>query len=149
MESVVSALGELMLRAVPTFLILLLLHYYLKAVFYKPMDRALTARKQATAGVKKLAEESLRKAESKSAEYEEALRAARGSLYKEQEEKRAGWRAEQTAALASMRENVDSLVRDARRRLATEKEAAKATLSAESEALAEQIVRAVLAGGAH
>jgi F-type H+-transporting ATPase subunit b len=149
MESVVSALGELVLRAVPTFLILLLLHFYLKAVFYKPMDQALAARKQATAGVKKLAEESLRKAESKSFEYEEALRAARGSLYKEQEEKRAVWRTEQTAALAAMRENIDSMVRDARLRLASEKEAAKATLSAESEALAEQIARAVLVGGAN
>jgi len=138
-----------MLKAVPTFLILLLLHYYLKTVFYKPMDQALAARKQATAGVKNLAEESLRKADAKSIEYEEALRAVRSALYKEQEEKRAAWRAEQNAGLVAMRRNTDTLVHESRQRLNSEKEAAKTTLSAESEALAEQIARAVLAGGAN
>ncbi|MBM3810724.1 MAG: hypothetical protein FJW20_03705 [Acidimicrobiia bacterium] len=147
MESVLASLGALMLRAVPTFLILLLLHLYLKRVFYQPMEKALSERNRATAGVKKLAEESLEKATRKAAEYEDAIRAARSTLYKEQEAKRVAWRNEQTASLQAMRGKADTQVAEARQKLSAEKEAAKASLGAESEALAEQIARTVLTGG--
>jgi F-type H+-transporting ATPase subunit b len=147
MDSVLSSLSALMLRALPTFFILLFIHFYLKVMFFKPLDKALAERKSATAGVRKLAEESFRKAEQKAAEYEAAVRAARAQLYKEQEEKRNAWRQQQASALTSMREKTGAMVRDARATLDVEKEAAKASLQAESEALAEQIAGAVLAGG--
>ena len=146
MESVISSLGALMLRALPTFFILLFLHYYLKIMFFKPLERVLAERKAATAGLKKLADESIRNAERKAAQYEEAIRAARGTLYKEQEERRSVWRREQAAALASMREQADSLVLEAKKRLSSEKDSAQSSLRGESEALAEQIARAALAG---
>jgi F0F1-type ATP synthase membrane subunit b/b' len=148
MESVLASVSELLLRAVPTFLILLFLHFYLKAMFYKPLDKALKERKAATAGVRKLAEESLSKAEQKSIEYELAIRAARSQLYKEQEEARNKLRRDQAAAVAQLRQKTEAMVAEAKQRLQVEKEAAKSSLESESESLANEIVTVALAGGA-
>jgi len=147
MEFVLASLSELLLRAVPTFLIVLFLHFYLKAMFYKPLDKALKERKAATAGVKKLADESLWKAEQKALEYEAAIRAARSQLYKEQEESRNNLRQGQAAAIAQLREKSEAMVAEAKQRLEAEKNAAKASLQSESESLANDIVTAALAGG--
>ena len=48
--------------------------------------------------------------------------------------------------MASLREQADSLVQEAKKRLSSEKDAAQLSLRGESEALAEQIARAALAG---
>jgi F-type H+-transporting ATPase subunit b len=149
MDSVLASLGALLLRAAPTILILAFLHIYLKIMFFKPLEQALKERKAATTGLKKLADESLKKAELKAVEYEEAIRAARAALYKEQEDRRTAYRTSQAVALKEMRAKMDAMVAEARQRLAAEKESAKASLGAESEALAEQITKAVLAGGVH
>ena len=36
MDAVLNSLGELLVKALPTFILLLLLHFYLKWVFYRP-----------------------------------------------------------------------------------------------------------------
>ncbi|MFN7924094.1 MAG: hypothetical protein U0Q16_28590 [Bryobacteraceae bacterium] len=147
MESLLASLGGLLLRALPTFITLLILHVYLKTAFYKPLEKALKERKAATTGTRKLAEESLRKAEAKAAEYEEKLRAARGEIYREQEEIRKRWRDEQSSAIAAAKKNVDADIEAARQSIGFERDAALATLNSESEKLAEQIAAGVLAGG--
>jgi F-type H+-transporting ATPase subunit b len=146
MESVLASLGALLLRALPTFFLVLLLHFYLKAIFFKPLEAALKERKAATSGVRKLAEEAIANAERKAAEYEAALRAARSELYKEQEAMRAKWREDQTAAVAQMRRQVEAQVAEARRRIQREQQEARASLESRSEALAEEIARAILSG---
>jgi F-type H+-transporting ATPase subunit b len=148
MESVLASLSALLVRALPTFFLLLLLHFYLKAMFFKPLERALKERKAATTGVKKLADEALANAEKKAAEYEEALRAARSELYKEQEAQRLHWREEQTNAVAEMRKRMEASVADGRQRVAAEKEAAQASLAAQSDSLANEIAESVLDGRA-
>ena len=147
MEAVLSSLGALLVRAVPTLLLLLFLHIYLKAIFFKPLEKALAERKAATSGVKKLAEDAIANAERKAKEYEEALRAARSEMYKEQEAMRRKWSEEQAAAVAAMRAKTDAMVNEARLQLEQEKTQAKAALAAQSDALAEQIAQSVLGGG--
>lgn len=149
MESLLASLGGLLLRALPTFIILLILHFYLKAAFFKPIEKALKERKAATTGTRKLAEESLRKAEAKAAEYEEKLRAARAEIYREQEGIRKRWRDEQSAAIAAAKANVDAEIKAARQSIGAERDAAIASLSTQSDQLAEQIARTVLAGGSN
>ena len=46
------ALGGILLRAVPTFLLIILLHFYLKSIFFKPLERVLEARSEATEGAR-------------------------------------------------------------------------------------------------
>ncbi len=149
MESDLASLGALLLRALPTFFILLLLHFYLKAVFFKPLEKALADRRSATSGTREAAGASLRRAEEKTKEYEEKLRHARSAIFHEQESLRAQWRSEQTAAVGDMKAKVDAQIQESRDRIASAQATAKASLAVESEALAEQITRTLLAGRAN
>lgn len=149
MESVLASLGALLLRALPTFLILLLLHFYLKAVFFRPLENALADRRSATSGTRDAADAALRKAEEKTRQYEEQLRHARSAIFHEQERLRAQWRSEQTSAIGEVKAKVDAQIQESRDRIASAQATAKSSLAAESEALAEQIARTLLAGRAN
>src|ERR1700723_296248 len=86
MDKTLHQWGELLLTALPTFILLWLLNYYLKFVFFKPLEKVLRQRYDATEGARKLAEESLQRAAAKTADYEEKLRAARNEIYSAQEQ---------------------------------------------------------------
>jgi len=148
MEATLHALGSLLLKAVPTFILVVLLHFYLKHVFFRPLARALEARYEATEGARKLAEESLAKASEKAAEYEAALQAARSEIYREQEEARQQWRREHAEAVEQARKSAEALVFDATEKLSAELAVARQALELQSESLASRIVETVLGGRA-
>ena len=138
------ALGGILLRAVPTFLLVILLHFYLKSVFFKPMEKVLRQRYEATEGARKLAELSLQQASAKTAEYETQLRAAKAAMYQAQEQLRKQLQEREAAATAEARKNGDAAVNLAKTQLAADVEAAKASLAADSESLANQIAETIL-----
>ena len=144
MDAVLNSLGELLVKALPTFILLLLLHFYLKWVFYGPIDRLLHRRWEATEGARKAAEESLESAQRKADAYEEAIREARAEIHKEQEMMRGKWQQARAAALAEARGKMEAAVKQAQASLAEETQIAKDALETESEVLAEQIARALL-----
>src|SRR5687767_11098927 len=126
MEATLNALGQILLQAIPTFVLVLLLHQYLKAVFFKPLARVLAERSEATEGARKKAAESLERAAAKAAAYEESLRSARNDIYREHEEVRRKWLNEQTAQILTARTQADVAVKQAKAQLAAEAESAKA-----------------------
>jgi F-type H+-transporting ATPase subunit b len=140
-------LGGLLLRALPTFLLVLLLHFYLKRMFFAPLDKVLEARHQATEGARSAAQSSLEAASRKASEYGAAIRAARGEIYKEQEETRSQWRQEQAGAIEESRRSASEMVKQARVQLAAEVADAKQSLAGESERLAGAIAESILRGG--
>jgi F-type H+-transporting ATPase subunit b len=144
MDEVLRSLGGLLLKAVPTFLLIVLLHFYLKRVYFGPMSRVLSERYDATEGARKLAEESLARASEKATEYEAALRSARADIYREQEEFRQAMRDEHTRAVQDARQGAEAMVKEANRQLAGELENAKRTLALQTESLANQIAETVL-----
>jgi len=144
MDKVLDQLGGLLLTALPTFLLLYIIHYFLRWAFYKPMDNVLRQRWEATEGARKAADDSLAKAERKAAEYEEALRQARAELLREQEAARARLQQTHASALAEARREAEELLKKARAGLAAEAETARKGLEQESEALADEIARALL-----
>jgi F-type H+-transporting ATPase subunit b len=144
MEQVLQDLGGLILKALPTFILIVLLHFYLKGMFFRPLERVLKARYEATEGARKLAQESLAKASEKASEYENALRAARLEIYREQEEFRQRWRQEQAQAVQQSRQKAEAMVRDANAQLQTELAEAKRSLQVQSESLADRIVEQIL-----
>jgi F-type H+-transporting ATPase subunit b len=148
MDVILRQLGELLLRAVPTFLLVVLLHFYLKFVFFKPMAKVMRERYDATEGAKKRAEESLERAAKKTAEYETAMRAARAEVYKTQEQAHKELQDRETAALESARRSAEALVNEAKARLAKDVEDTRLTLAADSESLANQIASSILSRGA-
>jgi F-type H+-transporting ATPase subunit b len=146
MDAILADLGRLLLRALPTFVVLLVLHFYLKHMFFRPLDRVLEARRQATEGARNTAQAGLDTAARKSAEYESAIRAARGEIYREQEETRRRWRDEQAAAIEQTRRSAAETIKHARAQVAEEAAQAKLSLASESERLASQIADAILPG---
>ena len=148
MQLLLEQVSALLVRALPTFVVVVLLYFYLRAMFFRPMGDLLAQRKRATEGTRKSAEESLRRAGQKAAEYEESLRAARTGIYKEQEDLRRRWREEQAAQVAAMREQVSRKIQEAGEAMEAGKQAVKAGLGVENEALAERIVGRILTGRA-
>ena len=144
MQETLQALGGILLKAIPTVILLIILHFYLKAVLFGPLDRVMEKRRELTEGARKLAEESLAAATRKADEYEAKLRDARAVVYKQQEEIRKRWLEEQAQQVAEARARSESAVKAAREAIAQDAAAARKTLQDTSAAVADQIVATVL-----
>ena len=144
MEQTLGALVGILQKAVPTILLLILLHFYLKAVLFGPLAKVQKERDALTKGARKTAEESLASAARKTAEYEAKLREARGAVYREQEELRRQWLAEQTQQVDAGRERSATAVRAAKEQLSREATDARASLANTSGTLADQIASSIL-----
>jgi len=148
MEQTLQALGGILLKAIPTVILLLILHAYLRAVLFAPLEKMLKQRDELTVGARKAADQSLAAAEAKAEEYEGKLRDARAVVYKEQEDTRRRWLEDQTAQVAQSRVSAEAAVRKAKEELASEAAAARDSLAATSSTLADQIATALLTGRA-
>ena len=137
-----------MLKALPTFLLVVALNFYLKYIFFRPLERVLRQRYDATEGARKLAAEALERAAAKTAQYEAALRAARSEVYQAQEQAHRQLADRQDAQLLAARQRADELVKEAQRQLAADAETLKRELAAGSDALANQIADSILRGRA-
>ena len=144
MDETINALGQLLIQALPTFFIVLLLHFYLKQVFFKPLARILAERDEATKGARAKAAEALERASAKAAAYEEQIRAARNEIYRDQEEQRRRWRDEQLAQIAEARRGAEATVATAKSQLAAQAEEAKRSLAGQTQLLADRITQAIL-----
>jgi F-type H+-transporting ATPase subunit b len=144
MEATLHALGGILLKALPTFLLVVLLHFYLKGVFFKPLQKVLRQRYEATEGARKLAGESLERAAAKTAEYQAAMRAARAEIYQAQEQSHKRLQEGEFAELAEARRHAEAAVQEAKTQLSSDVEAAKAGLARDSELLADQIAESIL-----
>lgn len=148
MDSTIQALQALFLKALPTLLLVAVLHFYLKYVFFRPLERTLQERFDATEGARRIGHDRLAHAEKKAADYEAALKAARAELYIEQEHLRRQWEDEKARAVAEARRAAEQRVREAKSELESEVALLKTQLAGEAEALAERILAAVLPGRA-
>jgi F-type H+-transporting ATPase subunit b len=148
MEETLHQLGGILLRAIPTFIIVVLLHFYLKFVFFKPLQKVLRRRYEATEGARKLAGASLLKASEKAAEYEAALRSARADTYKELEQLRRQLQDDRAAGVKEARARAEAALTQAKSALAAEVVGLKKDLEAETGALADRIAGKLLRGRA-
>jgi F-type H+-transporting ATPase subunit b len=148
MDATLHDLGRLLLKAIPTVVLLLIVHLYLKRMFFGPMREVLAKRREATEGARKSAEALLAKASEKTAALEAALRKAREEIYQEQEEARRGWIGEQNARMEEARRSSRDLIHQAKQQLDGEATAAKRDLAATTAALADQIAQSLLEGKA-
>ncbi|SPE34217.1 H+-transporting two-sector ATPase, B/B' subunit [Candidatus Sulfopaludibacter sp. SbA6] len=144
MDATLHQLGEILLRALPTFLLVVLLHFYLKIVFFKPMRKVLQQRYDVTEGARKLAEQSLKNAAARTAQYEAAMRAARAEVYQAQEQIHKQLQERETTDLTIARHRAEAAVREAREQLAKDVESAKMSLERDSDMIADQIAESIL-----
>jgi len=148
MEQTLQALAGILQKAALTVALLLILHFYLKAMLFGPLEKVLKERDHLTTGARKAAEQSLAAADKKTQEYEAKLREARAEVYKEQEDTRRRWIEEQASQVAQARERNAAAAQRARQEIAAEAAAARQSLTEASAALADEIATAVLAGRA-
>lgn len=146
MDQILHDLLGLLLASIPTVVIFVLLHFYLKAVFFKPIEATLAARKAGTKGAREAARQALDNAERKAAEYETAIRSALTEIYKGQDALRASLVERQAAALAKAKAEASGVAATAKAELRREADAARNTLASTADSIAESIAQAILRG---
>ena len=144
MGDILNTVGELLLKAVPTIVLFVFLYFFLKSMLFDPLGKVLAERDAKTAGARDSAAESLKRADEKATAFETALRDAKGELYKEQEATRRQWLDDQAGHLKSARTTADEMIAKGKDEIAGDTEAAKSSLAAQSEALADHIAKSLL-----
>jgi F-type H+-transporting ATPase subunit b len=144
MDQTLHQLGELLLGAVPTVLLLALLYVLYTVIVHKPLHRVLDERRAKTEGAVEKSRADIVAAEARTAEYEQRLREARATVFKAQEKRRQTAMQTRTNAVNEARTRAQAQVESAKRDIEKDKEAAQTGLQGEAAALAREIVRRVL-----
>ena len=144
MPSIGHQLGELLLGALPTALLILLFYFILRALFFEPLLEVMAEREARTVGARKAAEAAEAAAAEKVKQYQEALKQARGKVYAEQEAARKKLLDERAAQLKDARSKASLEVGAAGQRVAKELAAARRQVEASVEELSAEIARRIL-----
>ncbi len=144
MNDILSQLGSLFAQSAPTALLVLLLLVILDRIFFKPLTKVLEERAAASSGALERAKEHRKVVAAKAAEYEARFQAARQEVYRRREVERQKAVAEREQALARAREQAESWLKVALGDIATEAEAARASLGDSCRALAAEITDTIL-----
>ena len=144
MDQILTQLGDLVLGAVPTVILLLLLFATYNFLVHRPLKAVLAERRARTEGAVEKARADVAAAEAKTAEYEARLRDARLAVFKAQEARRKQAEHIREQFLAEARAKADSRIREAKATIENDVSAAKTGLQSEAERLAIEIVRTVI-----
>ncbi len=134
-----------MLEALPTVFVVLIFYFFLRTQFFRPLEKAMSERRARIEGARKSAEASRAAAQEKLRAYEEALKKARSKIYAEQDAARRVVLEERGTLIRQARERAQQTVRAGKEQIAAEVAAARQRLEVESQSLAAEIVRAILA----
>ena len=144
MDKTLQQLGELLLGAVPTVILLALLYALYTAIVHKPLQRVLAERRSKTEGAVEKSRADIAAAEARTSEYEQKLREARTAVFRAQEARRQAALQSRTNALNEARSKAQVQVQAAKADIERDRAAAEQALPAESAALAQEIARRVL-----
>jgi F-type H+-transporting ATPase subunit b len=144
MDETLRQLGELLLGAVPTVILLALLYVLYAVVVHKPLRRVLEERRSRTEGAVERSRADIAAAEARTSEYEQRLREARATVFRAQEARRKGALDARTAALNEARNKAQAQVQAAKADIRKDRDAALGVLQSEAQALAAEIMRRVL-----
>jgi F-type H+-transporting ATPase subunit b len=147
MDETLKQVGELLLGSIPTIIFMVLLYGLYTVLVHKPLVKVLAERRDKTEGAVEKARADIAAAEARTAEYEQRLREARLTVFKNQEALRQKALQARAAALAEARNRARSQVERARAAIEKDKAAAQTGLQAESGKLAAEIIRIVLQPG--
>ncbi|HWZ83188.1 MAG TPA: ATP synthase F0 subunit B [Terriglobales bacterium] len=144
MDKIVRQLGELLLGAVPTTILLALLYFLYTVLVYKPLTAVLAERRARTEGALEKARADIAAADARTADYEQRLREARQKIFKNLEARRQQATQLRAEAAAQARARAQEQVKSARAAIDLDKKEAMAKLQADAEKLAGEIARMVL-----
>jgi F-type H+-transporting ATPase subunit b len=144
MDQTLRQLGELLLGAVPTVILLALLYALYATIVHKPLRRVLDERRSKTEGAVERSRADIAAAEARTSEYGQRLREARATVFRAQEARRKAALDARAAALNEARSKAQAQVQDAKADIEKDRDAAQNGLQAEAQSLAAEIVRRVL-----
>jgi F0F1-type ATP synthase membrane subunit b/b' len=144
MDKTLHDLGGIVLNGLPTSFLVGILAICVWYLYLKPLEKVLAERFRLTEGARKAAEDSLKSADTKIAEYEAALADARAEIYREQTEFLSLLHAEQADRVQAVRAESDLQIAAAKQAIAKEAETARQGLESQSDTLAGQIADAIL-----
>jgi F-type H+-transporting ATPase subunit b len=144
MDPLLRQVGELLLGAVPTAVMLLLLYAVYSALVGNPLKVALKQRRDRTEGAILKARADIAAAEAKTQEYGQRIREARLAVFKAQEARRQAAQKARAAAVAEARERAQQQIREARTAIEQDMAEARQSLQSEADRLASEIIRIIL-----
>jgi len=144
MDQTLHQLGELLLGAVPTVIMLALLYGLYTAIVHKPLRRVLEERRSKTEGAIEKSKADIAAADGRTSEYEQKLRDARAAVFRRQEARRQLAVQARANAVQEARAKAQAQVQAAKADIEGDRSAAEKGLQGEVTALAQEIVRRVL-----
>ena len=141
---ILQQLGALFIQALPTVVIVFLFYFFLRAVFFGPLQRAMAERTARIDGAKAEAAAAQAAARNELDRYHDALKKARAEVYAEQEASRQAVLDERAKLLRALRARTLEMVQEAKARIAAESETARAEIERQTPALAGQISKMIL-----
>ena len=142
-----GALREILLGAMPTFVLLWILYFYISRFFYGPLQKTLRQRHESTVGLREQAEAALAKLEQGTAHYQQALREGRSEVYRIQEQERQRALDYRAELIREAQQRAEAMVAQARNEIRADVENAKSGLAADAEQIAVSITHAILQPG--
>jgi F-type H+-transporting ATPase subunit b len=144
MDQTLRQLGELLLGAVPTVILLATLYILYTFLVHRPLAVVLAERRDRTQGAMEKARADIAAAEARTAEYEHRLREARQKVFKNQEARRQQATQSRTQAVNQARTRAQEQVKQARAAIEVDKQQAMSSLQSDAARLATDIIRVVL-----
>ena len=144
MDETLKQLGELLLGAIPTVIMLAVLYGLYTSIVHKPLRRVLDERRNQTEGAVEKSKADIAAADARTSEYEQRLREARASVFRAQEARRQAALQARTNAVNESRAQAQVQVQAAKADIEKDRGAAEKGLQSEAAALAREIVRRVL-----
>ena len=144
MEQTLNALGGILLRAIPTFFLILFLTFYLRRMLFAPIEKILAERTAATIGARHSAEFLSKTADEKTAQYQAAIREARSAIFREHDQMRRQWLDDQSTQVHAAKGASEQLLAEAREQIEQETVGAREGLRQSAHSLAEEIASTLL-----
>ena len=144
MDTTLRQVGELLLGAIPTVILLLSLYAIYNLLVRKPLMRIVDQRRERTEGAILKARADVVSAEARTQDYERRLREARLVIFKAQEARRQKAQQARAEAVAQARARAQQQISQARAAMEQDMAAARVGLQSEVERLASEIVRTIL-----
>ena len=144
MDQTLRQLGELLLGAVPTAILLGTLYILYTFLVHRPLTAVLAERRSRTQGAMEKARADIAAAEARTADYEQRLREARQKIFKNQEARRQEATQSRSQVVNEARTRAQDQVKQARALMEEDKREAMSKLQSEAARLATDIVRTVL-----
>lgn len=141
---ILRQLADLCLQAVPTVIIVFLFYLFLRANFFRPLERAMAERAKRIDGAKAEAAAAQATAKDEIERYNEAMKKARAEIYVEQEAARQAALDERSKLLKTLRARNQETIQAAKERIAAEVAAARTEIERQTPAFANQITRMIL-----